>query len=89
MLKYLRYRDEIFTKFNHLLIDNQATRKRLQVIAEKGPAVCLATPVERDTVCFPKEEKGPQRLQQIKHGLRLPPLPLGGNTAHFPWERQS
>ena len=40
LLKYLRYRDEIFTKFNHLLNDNQATRKRLQVIAEKGPAVC-------------------------------------------------
>ena len=82
MLKYLRYRDEIFTKFNHLLNDNQATRKRLQVIAEKGPAVCLATPVVRDTSCFAKEEKGPQRLQQIKHGLPLPALPLDG-TLHI------
>lgn len=83
LLKYLRYRDEIFTKFNHLLNDNQATRKRLQVIAEKGPAVCLATAVVRDTSCFAKEEKGPQRLQQIKHGLPLPALPLDGTLPYF------
>lgn len=36
LLRPVAYRDEIFTKFNHLLNDNQATRKRLQVIAEKG-----------------------------------------------------
>ena len=51
-------------------------------LPKKAPQFALQLPLFGTRPRFAKEEKGPQRLQQIKHGLPLPALPLDG-TLHI------